>query len=254
MAVVVVAAMAAGGRISAAEERISAAGERVSAAEERVSVVRRFAASAALASGRHAVVSLTSVVRMFAALTSVARRFAAPTSVARRFAAHTSVARRFAALTSVARRFAAHTSVAPARWSVALARWAVGPLGTSGVITIITGGPVGTAVGVVGADGADGPTGPTSTATFWPSRSGLTAITIRSGLMEIFSSGMPCSGPVLITPMAQGTLTYMETMHMAALHERAPLEPANLTAKSQARQPHPPAVIWRRPAAGWRRA
>ena len=224
MLAAVAAISAAEGRVSAAARRISAAVGRVSAAARRisaavgcVSAVRMFAASAAL----------TSVARKFAALTSVVRRFAALISVARRFAALALVVRRFAALTSVARRFAALASVA-------LARWAVGPLGTSGVIIKITGGPVGTAGG---ADGAERPTGPTSTATFSRSRSGLMTITTRSGLMEMYSSGMPCSGPVPITPMAQGILMYMETMRMAALHERAPLEPAMSTAKSQAPQP-----------------
>src|SRR5215475_4037235 len=76
-----------------------------------------------------------------------------------------------------------------------LPQWAVG---ANGVILI------GAAAGT--EDGAGGPDqyfGPTSSAISWPSRSGLTATTPRSGASAIHSSGMLFSGPVPITPMDQ---------------------------------------------------
>jgi hypothetical protein len=60
----------------------SVAEARISAAEARVSVVRMFAASVALALGCHAVVSRTSMARIFAPLASVERMFVPLTSVA----------------------------------------------------------------------------------------------------------------------------------------------------------------------------
>src|SRR5262249_53879174 len=70
-------------------------------------------------------------------------------------------------------------------------QWAVRPPGANGVILI------GAAAGT--EDGAGGPDqyfGLTSSAISWPSRSGLTATTPRSGATAIHSSGMPFSGPV----------------------------------------------------------
>ena len=87
---------------------ISVAEVAISAVEGRISVVRRFAASAARASGRHAEVSLISMACMFAASAALASGCHAAVSV-----------------TSVARMLA--VSAAPERS-------AVGPLGTIGAI------------------------------------------------------------------------------------------------------------------------
>ena len=64
-----------------------------------------------------------------------------------------------------------------------------------------------------GALGRDRCSGPTSSATSCPSRSGLTAITPRSGATEIHSSGIPYSGPVPITPGAQPTTMFTADTH-----------------------------------------
>ena len=184
------------------------------------------------------------MVRSFAALASA--------DVTQCVAAHASAARRFAALASAAHSCAALTSVARscvALASVALARWPVGPLGTSGAIIIITGGPGGT------ADGADGDD---LLALLLRRPFRLHALALRLlrsvlGLWRYFRLGCHVLARSRLRLRPRPTM-YMETMHMAALHDHAPREPAMSTAKPQARQPQPTATIWRRPAAGWRRA
>ena len=84
-----------------------------------------------------------------------------------------------------------------AQWAP-LGRWADGPLGTNGVI--LTGEAGGAEDGAVGPDRYSGLT---FSVTSWPSHSGLTAITPRSGATEMYSSGMPYSGPVPTMPTAQ---------------------------------------------------
>src|SRR4249920_3270413 len=121
-----------------------------------------------------------------------------------------------------------------------LVRWAVAPLGTNGAIR--TGGTGGMEDGAVGPDRCSGPT---SSATSWPSRSGLSAITPRSGATEIYSSGMQYSGPVPITPTAQPITMFTADTHTVTGQERALR--AMASRKRQARRQTE--LIWRRPAA-----
>ena len=76
-------------------------------------------------------------------------------------------------------------------------------------------------VDAAAAGGSDQSSGPSSPAIFWPLRSGHGASTTHSGLTEIGSYGMPCSGPVLSTP-TDHLVTFMVGTHMAARPERAP--------------------------------
>src|SRR5262245_64960913 len=82
-------------------------------------------------------------------------------------------------------------------------QWVPRPLGATGEIPI--GGAAGTEGGAVGPDQFFGPT---SSAISWPSRSGLMAITHRSGATAMSSFGMPYSGQVLTTPMVQATMMF----------------------------------------------
>src|SRR5262249_16694278 len=102
-------------------------------------------------------------------------------------------------------------------------------------------------------DGAVGPDqffGPTFSAISWPSRSGLTDITSRSGDTEIYLSGMPYSGPVPTMPTAQPIMTFTVDTHTVARHEGTlcVMAPQKLQARSQTE------LIWHRPAAVSHRA
>src|SRR5262245_15626904 len=95
-------------------------------------------------------------------------------------------------------------------------QWVPRPLGATGEIPI--GGAAGTEGGAVGPDQFFGLT---SSAISWPSRSGLMAITHRSGATAMSSFGMPYSGPVPTTPMVQATMMFTAGMDTAVQHERA---------------------------------
>src|SRR5262245_42020197 len=89
--------------------------------------------------------------------------------------------------------------------------------GTNGAI--LTGSPAGAdgAAGMVaGVAGSDRFSGLTSSAISWPSRSGLTPISIPSGHMGIGLCGTPCSGLVPITVRPMDTVRAM--MSMADTH------------------------------------
>src|SRR5262245_25578195 len=119
-----------------------------------------------------------------------------------------------------------------------LLQWAVGADGA-----ILIGAAAGT------EDGAGGPDqyfGPTSSAISWPSHSGLTATTPRSGATAMHSSGMPFSGPVPITRMDQPITMFTADTLMVVRHEPALC--------AGAAKKLPTELIWHRAAAASRQA
>src|SRR4029453_17837940 len=114
------------------------------------------------------------------------------------------------------------------------------PLGANGEILI--GGEAGTEGGAVGPDQFFGPT---FSAISWPSRSGLMAITHRSGATAMCSFGMPYSGPVPTTPMVQAIMMFTADTATAVQHERA----LCAGAAQKPRDRRKAELIWRRLAA-----
>ena len=123
-------------------------------------------------------------------------------------------------------------------------QWVVRPPGANGEILI--GGAAGTEGGAVGPDQFFGPT---FSAISWPSRSGLMAITHRSGATAMYSFGMPYSGLVPTTPMVQAIIMmFTVDTDTAVQHERALC--AGAAQKLQDRRKAE--LVWRRPAAASR--